>query len=150
MACNFAPPTKIPQQHYGLVQARVPQQLFSERFDLKLFLSLDLIHELVALQHRQTTGEVERMGDFAPDYSKLLKDSTDGVLPSGLEYTLRSCDAKGKKGMVLYSGPRSLISTSPLPAPAVRRDGASHSSDRTSFRRVSRHTSGEAPNTNRS
>ena len=27
---------------------------------------------------------------------------TDGVLPSGLQYTLRSCDAKGKKGMVLY------------------------------------------------
>ena len=77
-----------------------PSQLSSERFDLKLFLSLDLIRELVALQHRQTTGEVERMGDFAPDYRELLKaDSMDGVLPSGLEYTLRSCDAKGKKGI---------------------------------------------------
>ena len=40
------------------------------------------------------------MGDFAPDYRELLKDCTVGVLPSGLEYTLLSCDAKGKKGMV--------------------------------------------------
>ena len=87
----------------ALSKPEFPSQLFSERFDLKLFLSLDLIRELVALQHRQTTGEVERMGDFAPDYRELLKaDSMDGVLPSGLEYTLRSCDAKGKKGMVLY------------------------------------------------
>ena len=28
--------------------------------------------------------------------------ATDSVLPSGFEYTFRSCDAKGKKGMVLY------------------------------------------------
>ena len=44
------------------------------------------------------------MVDFAPDYSELLKEgeATDGVLPKGLEYTHKSCDAKGKKGMVLY------------------------------------------------
>ena len=56
----------LPRRH-----ARVPQPALlrlGERFDLKLFLSLDLIRELVALQHSQTTGEVERMGDFAPDY----------------------------------------------------------------------------------
>ena len=66
----------------SLSEPEFPSQLFSERFDLKLFLSLDLIRELVALQHRQTTGEVERMGGFAPDYRELLKDSTDGMLPS--------------------------------------------------------------------
>ena len=41
------------------------------------------------------------MGDLAPDYRELLKGATDGVLPSCLEYTLMSCYAKGKKGMVL-------------------------------------------------
>ena len=86
----------------ALSKPEFPSQLFSKRFDLKLFLSLDLIRELVALQHRQTTGEFERMGDFAPDYRELLKvDSMDSVPPSCLEYTLWSCDAKGKKGMVL-------------------------------------------------
>ena len=29
-------------------------------------------------------------------------EATDGVLQSGLEYTHRICNAKGKKGMVLY------------------------------------------------
>ena len=81
---------------------KLPSHLFSERFDLKLFLSLELIRELVDLQHRQSMGDAEYMGDFAPDHHELLKDATNGVLPSGLEYMLRSCDTKGKKGMVLY------------------------------------------------
>ena len=37
----------------ALSKPEFPSQLFSERFDLKLFLSLDLIRELVALQHRR-------------------------------------------------------------------------------------------------
>ena len=87
----------------SLSKPEFPSQLFFERFDLKPFLSLDLIRELVTLQHRQTTGEVDHMGDFAPDYRELLKeDSMDGVPPSSLEYTLWSCDTKGKKSMVLY------------------------------------------------
>ena len=44
----------------ALSKPEFPSQLFSERFDLKLFLSLDLIRELVALQHRQTTGYLNR------------------------------------------------------------------------------------------
>ena len=51
----------------SLSKPEFPSQLFSEHFDLKFFLSPDLIREPVALQHRQTTGEAKRMGDFAPD-----------------------------------------------------------------------------------
>ena len=42
-----------------LSKPKFPSQLFSEHFELKL------IRELVALQHRQSTGEEERMGFFA-------------------------------------------------------------------------------------
>ena len=35
------------------------------------------------------------MGDFAPDFHRRRA-------PERPQYTLRSCDAKGKKGMVLY------------------------------------------------
>ena len=87
----------------SLSKPEFPSQLFSERFDLKLVLSLELIRKLVVLQRRQVTCDLAvRMGDFAPDYRELLKKATGGVLPSCLEYTLRSCDAKGKKGMALY------------------------------------------------
>ena len=74
----------------ALSKPKFPSQLFSERFDLKLFLSLDLIRELVALQHRQTTGEVERMGDFAPDCREQLKLPTNQALPT--------CTSLGKPG----------------------------------------------------
>ena len=75
----------------------------SKHFGLKIFLSLELLREIVVLQHRENTGEAERMGDFAPEYLLLLEEeATDGVLPSVLEYTHRSCDAKDMKGMVLY------------------------------------------------
>ena len=53
-------------------------------------------------------ARARRIVDFAPDYRELLKEgeATDGVLPKGLdtalEYTHKSCNAKGKKGMVLY------------------------------------------------
>ena len=64
----------------SLSKPEFPSQLFSERFDLKFFLYPDLIRELAALQHRQATGEAERIGGFAPDNRKLLKDATDGML----------------------------------------------------------------------
>ena len=42
----------------SLSKPEFPSQLFSERFDLKLFLSLDLIRELVAIQHWQTIAKL--------------------------------------------------------------------------------------------
>ena len=74
----------------SLSKPEFSSQLISKRFDLKLIHSLihslDLIRELIALQHRQITGETECMGDFGPNYHKLLKeDSADNVLLCCLE-----------------------------------------------------------------
>ena len=73
----------------SLSKPEFPSQLFAKHFEPKLFLSLELICELVALQHRQRTGEAERMGDFAPDYRELLKEAMDSVLPSCWKELLR-------------------------------------------------------------
>ena len=77
---------------------------FCKDFDLKIFLSLELITEIVAIQYKQSNGDLAPMGDFAPDYTAL--EISNGVLPSGLEFEYKSIDSKGKKGMVIYTGPK--------------------------------------------
>ena len=52
-----------------------PSLLFSKNFEMKLFLSLELFSEIVALQHRQSTCDAEPM-------RLLNKETTDCVLPS--------------------------------------------------------------------
>ena len=90
----------------SLSKPEFPSQLFSESFDLKLFLSLDLIRELVAIQHSGQT--IAKLATYRSAWRLCarLPQAAEGRhgrrVPSGLEYTLRSRDAKGKKGMVLY------------------------------------------------
>ena len=59
VACDFAQQTNHQSCRMSLSKPEFSSQLFSKRFDLKLFHLLDLISELMALQHWQITGGTE-------------------------------------------------------------------------------------------